>query len=259
MSRILITGASRGLGRALAVELAHRGHEVVASARQIADLADLQVAEKIALDVTVASSVRDAIEAAGNVDVLINNAAINAEGPVEAVPIDVVQSVFETNVFGPLRVIQGFLPGMRARRRGLIVNISSLAGKFAPPLQGVYSASKAALELFSEALQFEAQHFGVRVVIIQAGGVRTDKTKHPLHFSIEAYDPLIQQQNARLAQYAAQGGGAAPEEVASAIAKIIENPKASLRVPVGGTTDRILSRLGGNIAGRLVKLGLDWG
>lgn len=176
MSRILITGASRGLGHALAVELTRRAHEVVASARQIADLADLQAAEKIALDVTMPSSVRDAVAAAGDVDIVINNAAINVEGPVEAVPIDTIQSVFETNVFGPLRVIQGFLPVMRARRTGLIVNISSLAGRFAPPLQGVYSASKAALEMLSEALQFEVQNFGVQVVIIQSGGIRTEAT-----------------------------------------------------------------------------------
>jgi NAD(P)-dependent dehydrogenase (short-subunit alcohol dehydrogenase family) len=258
MARILITGASRGLGRALAVELTRRGHKVVASARQIADLADLPVAEKIALDVTVPSSVRDAIAAVRDVDVVINNAAINAEGPVEAVPVETVQNVFETNVFGPLRVIHGFLPGMRAGRRGVIVNISSLAGQFAPPLQGVYSASKAALEMLSEALQFEVQHFGVQVMIIQSGGIRTDKTNRPDQFSIEAYDPLIQQQNARLAQYAKRGGGAMPEEIARAIAEIIENPKNSLRVPVGGTGDRFLARFGKGVAGRLVRLGLNW-
>lgn len=258
MSRILITGASRGLGHALAVELTRRAHEVVASARQIADLADLQAAEKIALDVTMPSSVRDAVAAAGDVDIVINNAAINVEGPVEAVPIDTIQSVFETNVFGPLRVIQGFLPVMRARRTGLIVNISSLAGRFAPPLQGVYSASKAALEMLSEALQFEVQNFGVQVVIIQSGGIRTEATARQRHFSLDVYQPLVEQQAARMAQYAARGSGATPEEIASAIANIIENPKASLRVPVGETTDRILARLGGKLAGRLVKLGLDW-
>lgn len=258
MARILITGASRGLGRALAVELTRRGHKVVASARHIADLAELQVAEKIALDVTVPSSVRDAVATVGDLDVVINNAAINAEGPVEAIPVKAVQNVFETNVFGPLSVIHGFLPGMRARRQGLIVNISSLAGQFAPPLQGVYSASKAALEMLSEALEFEVQHFGVRVVLIQSGGIRTDKTKRPPHFSLEAYDPLIQQQNARLAQYATRAGGAMPEEVASAIAEIIENPKSSLKVPVGGIADRVMARLGRGIAGRLVRLGLDW-
>jgi NAD(P)-dependent dehydrogenase (short-subunit alcohol dehydrogenase family) len=246
------------LGRALAVELARRGHEVVASARQVADLVDLQVAEKIALDVTMPSSVRDAVAAAGDVDVVINNAAINVEGPVEAVPVDAVQSVFETNVFGPLRIIQGFLPGMRARRRGLIVNISSLAGQFAPPLQGVYSASKAALEMLSEALQFEAQHFGVQVVIIQSGGIRTEATARQRHFSLDAYQPLVEQQAARFARYAVRGGGATPEEIASAIANIIENPKASLRVPVGGTADRFIARLGRRFARRLVTLGLDW-
>jgi NAD(P)-dependent dehydrogenase (short-subunit alcohol dehydrogenase family) len=230
----------------------------VASARKIADLAGLEVAEKIALDVTVLSSVMDAVAIVGDVDVVINNAAANAEGPVEAVPDDAVRTVFETNVFGPLRVIQGFLPGMRARRQGLIVNISSLAGQFAPPLQGVYSASKAALERLSEALQFDVQHFEVRVVIVQSGGIRTEKTKSPPFFSLEAYDPLVQQQNARLARYAARGGGSAPEQIASAIADIIDKPTTSLQVPVGGTADRLMARLGGRLARRLANLGLDW-
>ncbi len=258
MTRILVTGASRGLGRALAVELTRRRHEVVASARQISDLADLQVAKKIALDVTVPSSVKDAVEAAGEVDVVINNAAMGVEGPVEAVPVDVVQSMFETNVFGPLRVIQGFLPGMRARWRGLIVNISSVAGQFAPPLQGVYSASKAALEMLSEALQFEVQHFGVRVVIIQSGAIQTDAIARQRRFSLDSYQPLMEQNAARFARYDARGGRATPEHVASAIADIIENPKSSLRAPVGGTMERIMVHFGGKLAGRLVTLGLDW-
>lgn len=258
MARILVTGASRGLGRALALELTCRGHEVVASARQLADLVNLEVTEKIALDVTVPSSVRDAVAKAGDMDVVVNNAALGIEGPVEAVPVDIVQSMFETNVFGPLRVIQGFLPSMRSRQRGLIVNISSLAGQFAPPLQGVYSASKAALERLSEALNFEVQHFGVRVVIIQCGAIRTEALERQRHFSLDVYQPLVEQNTARLTQFTARGGGIAPEKAAKVIADIIENPNPSLRVPVGRTTDLFFARFGGNLARRLVTIGLDW-
>ena len=141
MARVLVTGASRGLGRALVVELKKRGHEVIATARRIDDLADLEVANTVVLDVTDPASVAAAAADAGTVDVVINNAAITVEGPLEALPVDAVRLVFETNVFGALRVMQAFLPGMRESRSGMIINISSVGGRFAPPLQGVYAAS----------------------------------------------------------------------------------------------------------------------
>ena len=147
MARVLVTGASRGLGRALVVELKKRGHEVIATARRIDDLADLEVANKVALDVTDPASVAAAAAASGAVDVVINNAAITVEGPLEALPMDAVRSVFETNVFGALHVIQVFLPGMRERGSGTIVIISLVAGQFCPPFQGSYAAWKGALAM----------------------------------------------------------------------------------------------------------------
>ena len=168
MARVLVTGASRGLGRALVVELKKRGHEVIATARRVDDLADLDVAGKVALDVTDPTSVAAAAAAAGAVDVVINNAATTVEGPVEALPVDAVRSVFETNVLGALQVIQAFRPGMCERRNGTSVNGSWLAGRFAPLLQGAYAAWQAALELLSEALRFEARRFGVRAVVALA-------------------------------------------------------------------------------------------
>lgn len=152
MARVLITGASRGLGRSLAIVLSQRGHEVIASARHITDLVDLEATSKMTLDVTSPASIAAALAEIGEVDVVINNAALVVEGPVEAIPVEVVQSMFETNVFGPLRVIQAVLPSMRKRQHGMIVNITSLAAQFAPPLQGIYSATKIALERLSEAL-----------------------------------------------------------------------------------------------------------
>ena len=257
MARVLVTGASRGLGRALVVELKKRGHEVIATARRIDDLADLEVANKVALDVTDPASVAAAAADAGTVDVVINNAAITVEGPLEALPVDAVRLVFETNVFGALRVMQAFLPGMRERRSGMIINISSVGGRFAPPLQGVYAASKAALEMLSEALRFEARHFGVRVVVVAPGGIRTGMTERQARFSLEPYAPLVEQVRTRFERYAPRGGSP-PELIARAIADVIEQDDPPLRVPVGAFADRLLARLGGRLVGRLVRMGLNW-
>ena len=257
MARVLVTGASRGLGRALVVELKKRGHEVIATARRIDDLADLEVANKVALDVTDPASVAAAAADAGTVDVVINNAAITVEGPLEALPVDAVRLVFETNVFGALRVMQAFLPGMRERRSDMIVNISSVGGHFAPPLQGVYAASKAALEMLSEALRFEARHFGVRVVVVAPGGIRTGMNERQARFSLEPYAPLVEQVHTRFERYAPRGGSP-PEVIARAIADVIEQDDPPLRVPVGAFADRLLARLGGRLVGRLVRMGLNW-
>ena len=128
---------------------------MIAAGRRAEDLAARQVAGTLTLDVTDPMSVAAAAAAASAVDVVINNAAITVEEPVEALPVDAVRSVFETNVLGALQVIQAFLPGMRERRNGTIVNGSWLAGRFALLLQGAYAAWQAAQELLSAALRFE--------------------------------------------------------------------------------------------------------
>lgn len=109
------------------------------------------------------------------------------QAPVEAVPIDVFRSVIESNLFGPLRLMQAFLPGMRKRGRGTIVNVSSRGVRSAPPLQGAYSASKAALELLSETLRRELEPFGVRVFVISAGGIRTEMRARQQRYGSEPY------------------------------------------------------------------------
>ena len=140
MTRVLITGCSTGIGRATAVELTKRGHEVVATARRPETLADLDVADRLALDVDDDASVASLRDAAGQVDVLVNNAGFEVSGPIEKVPLDEVRRMFETNVFGALRMIQAFLPAMRERGSGTIVNVSSVAGRAAAPLGALYSA-----------------------------------------------------------------------------------------------------------------------
>ena len=173
MARVLITGCSTGIGRATAVELTARGHEVVATARRPESLDGLEVAERLALDVDDAASVQAAVAAAGTVDVLVNNAGWESAGPVEKADLDEVRAMFETNLLGAARMVQAVLPAMRERGSGTIVNVSSVAGVVAGPLNGFYAASKHALEAMSESLHYEVGHFGVRVVIIEPGAFAT--------------------------------------------------------------------------------------
>lgn len=233
MARVLITGCSSGIGRATAGELASRGHEVIATARRPETLDDLDVKERLALDVTNDSSVRAVAEAAGPVDVLVNNAGVSMRGPVEDVPLDAVRQLVETNVYGPIRVIQAFVPGMRERGSGVVVNVSSVAGRVGLPLSGYYSASKFALEAISEALQYEMRRFGIRVVIVEPGYVATNISEAAARFNVDGvYAPLYEQMS-RADEQLLGGERPGPEIVATAIADAVERDDTPLRVPVG--------------------------
>jgi NAD(P)-dependent dehydrogenase (short-subunit alcohol dehydrogenase family) len=241
MARALITGCSTGFGRATAVELKKRGYEVLATARRPETLADLDVDARLALDVTDDASVAKAVSAAGTVDVLVNNAGVGTGGPVELVPMAEVRRVFETNTFGPLRMIQAVLPGMRARGSGTIVNVSSVSGRVSAPLAGVYAASKFALEAMSESLHVEAGHFGIRTIVIEPGFFKTNISESHHDFGVDAppYDELdviMSRLETDLGRAAAPG----PEVVAVAIADAIESPGSDWRVPVGSDAEMVL-------------------
>lgn len=176
---VLITGCSSGIGRATALRLVRAGWTVYATARQVSDLAELARAgcHTLALDVTSEASMVEAvrtIEAAhGAVSVLINNAGYSQSGAVEAVPLDRVRAQFETNVFGLIRLTQLVLPGMRAQRWGRVINLSSMGGKLVFPGGGYYHATKYALEALSDALRFEVRGFGISVVLIEPGLIKS--------------------------------------------------------------------------------------
>src|ERR1700744_474159 len=171
MRRILIPGASRGIGRATAVALAAQGHEVIATARDVTALADLPATLRLSLDVTDQASVDAAIAAAGPVDVLVSNAGATVRAPVETVPLTAVQQLIELNTLGALRVAQAVLPGLRARGQGQLIFVSSIQGRLVIPLIGAYGASKWALEALAETLAIETRPFGVSVHILQPGAV----------------------------------------------------------------------------------------
>lgn len=259
MEPILVTGAARGLGRSLVEELAGRGHEVIATNRSGQDLQGLPSGVRtLRMDVTEDRSVEQAVEQLGPLGAVVNNAGVTVSGPVEAVPTEVAAELFDTNVLGPLRVARAFAPAMRRRRQGTIVNVSSVAGRVAPPLHGVYAASKGALEQLSEALRFELGHFGVHVVVVVSGGIATGMPARQRVFASEAYAPLAEQVRARHDRYADRAAGAPPATVARRIADVLERPHPPARVAIGGPPEALIARLPRPAAGRLVAAGLSW-
>jgi NAD(P)-dependent dehydrogenase (short-subunit alcohol dehydrogenase family) len=185
MATVLVTGTSSGFGRLTALEFAQRGHVVFASMRDTAKATPLLAAaeaagvalEVLRLDVTDRAAVDTAIaavlERSGRLDVVVNNAGVFTVGPVEAHDDDEIAAAFETNVFGVVRVVRAVLPAMRKQRAGTIVVVGSIAGRVAWPTVGVYAATKGALEALCDALHYELQPFGIRVVLVEPGHFAT--------------------------------------------------------------------------------------
>lgn len=175
---VMITGCSTGIGRDLARDLARNGYHVAATARNVDTLNDLPVDLKLPLDVTdpqsIAAAVSEAIQTLGRIDVLINNAGYGPRGVVEEIPVESVQDVFDVNVFGVIRMVQAVAPVMREQQGGRIINISSIAGRVVTPVNGVYSSTKFALEALSDALRWELAPFGISVVLVEPGMIRTN-------------------------------------------------------------------------------------
>ncbi len=182
---VLITGATAGIGRHAALHLAARGFRVIATGRNADALASLAVEAEgdlttLKLDVTDQGSIDAAVEmvdrvtAGHGVDVLVNNAGFGDIAPMETTTDKDLRAVFETNVFGLMAVTRAFLPRMRERRAGRIVNVSSLGGLFTLPLFGAYNATKHAVESLSDALRIELRPFGIDVSLIEPGPIRTN-------------------------------------------------------------------------------------
>jgi NAD(P)-dependent dehydrogenase (short-subunit alcohol dehydrogenase family) len=176
---VLITGCSSGIGRATALHLVGKGYTVYASARNRASLDPLEAAgcRTLAIDVTDDASMRAGVaavdKAEGAVGVLVNNAGYSQSGAVEAVPLARVRAQFDTNVFGTVRMCQLALPGMRRQGWGRIINLSSMGGRLVFPGGGYYHATKYAIEALSDALRFEVASFGIDVVLIEPGLIKS--------------------------------------------------------------------------------------
>ena len=239
--RILVTGAGRAIGQATAAECARRGHEVVATARDPQLLVDLDVAARLPLDVTDLDSINAALEAAGELDAVVNNAALQSRGPLEGYPLERLQAIVDTNTYGPLRIAQALMPSWRERGSGVFVNVSSIQGQVATPLEGAYAASKYALEALSETMHYELGHFGIRIVIIQPGYIAPGMKHGAHHEGPDVYAPLLEAWEGSDTKVVGPGGRPGSELVANAIADAIEDPETPLRVPVGADADLILA------------------
>ncbi len=239
--RILITGSARAIGAATAEELTRAGHEVVATARDVSLLEGLDVTLRLPLDVTDGESVRQALAQAGELDAIVNNAAISTKGPMESFPIERLREMFETNTIGALRLLQEVLPQWRERGSGVVVNVSSVQGRVATPLEGPYSGTKHALEAISETMHYELGHFGIRVVIIQPGYIAPGMKGAGRVAGSADYAPLWEQWEGTDAKLTGPGGRSGPELVAVAIRQAIEDPATPLRVPVGNDAVAVLA------------------
>ena len=195
MATWLITGCSTGLGRHLAEAVLDRGHNAIVTARDAAKVQDLvdaypDTAVALSLDVTdqtqITTAVQQAEERFGGVDVLVNNAGYGYRAAVEEGEEAEVAKLFATNFLGPVAMIKAVLPGMRARRNGAIVNISSIGARISPAGSGYYSASKSALEAMSASLRKEVGPLGITVTVVEPGGFRTDFAGRSLQQSRDA-------------------------------------------------------------------------
>ncbi|MGA7339552.1 MAG: SDR family oxidoreductase [Terracidiphilus sp.] len=254
MATVLITGTSKGIGLITALTLARAGHTVYATLRnpdRAPELGETAAHESLpihisAMDVDSDSSVAAAIgavyEAAGNIDVLVNNAGVERNGAIEELSMADFRATMETNYFGAIRCAKAVIPHMRQRRSGLIVNVTSVAGRVCTSPLGPYAASKFALEALSEAMAQELKAFNVRIAIVEPGIIDT-----PMAHEIDLPAPeSVYPQQRRMAHYfaAALKNPTPPLLVAEKIQEIIESGTWKLRHPVGpGAEPLLASRL----------------
>jgi NAD(P)-dependent dehydrogenase (short-subunit alcohol dehydrogenase family) len=255
----LVTGASSGIGRATALELAGRGHRVLAAARRGEKLDELAHADQhitaLQLDVTDAGAVSaaavrvDELTAGHGVDVLVNAAGYALLGPVQGLSSEAIEHQFATNVLGPLNVTRAVLPKMRERHSGRVINISSILGRFALPGLGAYSASKYALEALSDALRIELGRYGVSVVLIEPAWVATDIANGSLQQTL----PFAAAINGDADQFAKTGAyvadqlahnSIAPETVARQIATAAEATHPKTRYVLPAKSKLLVSLMG---------------
>jgi len=249
MSTILITGCSSGFGLETAKLFLERGWDVIATMRKPnPDL--LPASERLrilALDVTDSESILEVVKNAGPIDVLVNNAGFGAPAPVELTAPETVQSLFQTNTIGTLEMVQAVLPQMRQRRAGVIINVTSTVTVKPLPVIGVYRASKAAVNAFTESLAIEMEPFGVRVHIVLPG--RSPQTRfgenarpHLRGMDNADYAPLLQQ-FVKAVQEDTGPVTYAPD-VAEAVWRAATDPSAPLRIPGGADAELWMAEAG---------------
>ncbi|AWH86211.1 short-chain dehydrogenase/reductase [Flavobacterium album] len=238
MSKVIfITGASSGIGKAIGKFLHEKGYTVYGTSRNPEKVTG-SVFPLVALDVRDPESIRKAvaevISKAGTIDVLINNAGVGITGPLEEIPAQEIKNNFETNLFGPIEVMKAVLPQMRAQKSGLIINVTSIAGYMGLPYRSVYSASKGALELITEALRMEVKGFGVTITSVAPGDFATNIAAGRYHAPVIkgsayeiSYGNTLKEMNTHV------DSGSNPLQMAEAVYAIMKTPNPDVHYKVG--------------------------
>ena len=234
---VLITGGSSGIGKSIGEFLHKKGFVVYGTSRNPEKVVN-SVFPLVALDVRNAESIKTAvatvIETSGRLDVVINNAGVGITGPLEEIPMEEIKNNFETNFFGPIEVMKAVLPQMREQKSGLIINITSIAGYMGLPYRGIYSASKGALELITEALRMEVKSFGIQITNVAPGDFATNIAAGRYHAPVvkgSAYE--VPYGNTLKEMDSHVDSGSNPNEMAEAIFAIIQTKKPKVHYKVG--------------------------
>jgi len=234
---VLITGGSSGIGKSIGEFLHQKGFVVYGTSRNPEKVLN-SVFPLVALDVRNSDSIQKAvskiIETSGRLDIVINNAGVGITGPLEEIPTEEIRNNFETNFFGPIEVMKAALPQMRKQNSGLIINITSIAGYMGLPYRSVYSASKGALELITEALRMEVKSFGIEITNVAPGDFATNIAAGRYHAPVikdSAYEKVYGEVLATMNDHVDAGSN--PNEMAEAVYKIIQTKKPNVHYKVG--------------------------
>ena len=240
----LVTGASSGMGKAIARRLIQDGYQVYAAARSVEKMNDLAQlgARALRMDISrdedILAAVDTIVSQTGGVDVLVNNAGFGLYGPVEEIGIDEARYQFEVNVFGAARLTQLLLPAMRARRRGYIINITSIGGKIYTPLGAWYHATKHALEGWSDCLRLEVAEYGIKVVIVEPGLIETGFGEVVSGSIVKRsasgpYGHLVGKVANSVKNAYGNGRGSDPKVIADVVARAVNSPHPRTRYAAG--------------------------
>ena len=233
---VLITGGSSGIGKSVGEYLQTKGYKVYGTSRNPDNYPESKF-PIVALDVTkpetILECVSEILKLEPTIDVLINNAGAGITGPIEEIPDTEIKRNFETNFFGPINVIKAVLPTMRAQKSGLIINITSIAGYMGLPYRGIYSASKGALELITEALSMELKNFNIKITNVAPGDFATNIAAGRYHAPVLENSPYKTSYGNTLKMMDSHvKDGSDPQQMADAILKIIQtdNPKIHYKI-----------------------------
>jgi short-subunit dehydrogenase len=240
---VFITGASSGIGKSIGEFLHHKDFVVYGTSRN-PDAITQSIFPVLKLDVRNAQSIQECValilQKEGRIDVLINNAGVGITGPIEEIPSEEIRNNFETNLFGPIEVMKATLPQMRLQKSGLIINITSIAGYMGLPYRGIYSASKGALELITEALRMEVKAFGIQITNVAPGDFATNIAAGRYHAPVlkgsayeRPYGNTLQEMDVHV------DSGSNPNEMAEAVYSIINTKQPKIHYKVGAFMQKI--------------------